>query len=90
MVMSESEGDQPEDLNIDQDVKWLMADRRGRRVVRRLLSKSGVFRSSFQGDGLNTAFAEGGRNVGLYMLALVQSHCPDRLAEVLIESSDHD
>ena len=66
----------------ESDLKWLMADRRGCRVVRALLERSGVFRSSFTGDAQSTAFREGERNVGLGFLALVTCHAPERLAEI--------
>ncbi|API59633.1 hypothetical protein BSL82_10145 [Tardibacter chloracetimidivorans] len=65
------------------DVKWLMADLRGRRMVRRLLEQAGVFRSSFNGEALGTAFREGERNIGLRLLALVTEHAPERLVDVL-------
>ena len=65
------------------DLKWLMADPRGRRIVRGLLERSGVFRSSFTGDAMGTSFREGERNVGLGLLALVTKHAPERLADIV-------
>lgn len=67
----------------DSDFKWLMTDQRGRRIMRRLLERTGVFRVSFTGDAQTTAFREGERNVGLEMIAQVQRHAPDRLASIL-------
>lgn len=65
------------------DLKWLMADPRGVRFMRRLLERSGVFRSSFTGDPHSTAFREGERNIGLGLIALVSEDCPERLAALM-------
>jgi hypothetical protein len=59
------------------DLQWLMADKRGRRVMQRLLDKAGIYRSSFTGNS-ETFFREGERNVGLYWVARIHEVCPDR------------
>jgi hypothetical protein len=59
------------------DVQWLMGDVRGRRVVWSVLDRAGVFRSSFNQDAMVMAFAEGRRNEGLRMLALIESAAPE-------------
>jgi len=59
------------------DVQWLMGDARGRRVVWRALEQAGVFRLSFDRDAMVMAFAEGRRNEGLRMLALIESAAPE-------------
>ncbi|MEC5161715.1 MULTISPECIES: Bbp19 family protein [unclassified Janthinobacterium] len=69
-----------------EDMKWLMASKRGRRVVHRLLSQSGVFRLSFHTNALQMAFNEGNRNMGNALFALVTEHCTDRYAELLQEA----
>lgn len=51
------------------DLEWVMSDGRGRRVVWRLLEQAGVFRLSYAGDALSTAFNEGQRNIGLRLMA---------------------
>ena len=71
------------ELTEEADLKWLVADPRGRRIARRLLERSGVFRSSFTGEALSTSFREGERNVGLGFLALVTRHAPEGLAELM-------
>ncbi len=68
------------------DIKWLMGSKRGRRIVRRLLERFGVWQSSFAADALLMAFNEGRRNEGLVLLALVTHHAPERYAEMLKES----
>ena len=70
------------------DLKWLMSDKRGRRFVCGLLERAGVWRSSFNTNGLVMAFAEGSRNEGLRLLANVTAHCPERYADMLRESKE--
>ena len=50
----------------------LMQQEWGRNIVRALLAQSGVWRSSFNGDPRQTAFNEGRRAMGLYLLQQVQ------------------
>lgn len=68
------------------DLKWLMSDKRGRRVMHRLLAKAGVFRSSFDGTAETTFFREGERNVGLLFLADVTDHAGDEYLLMLKEA----
>lgn len=60
-----------------EDFKWIMADKRGRRVVWGLLERSGLYKSSFTGNS-ETFFREGARNVGLQYMALIHEHCPEK------------
>jgi hypothetical protein len=63
------------------DLAWLMGNKRGRRIVWRLLSHAGLYRLSHQpGDAFATAFNEGQRNQGLRLAALLQAHCRDDYA----------
>lgn len=55
----------------------------GRALTRRILAECGVFRLSMANDPYWTAFNEGGRNVGLTLLARIQTVAPD--AYVLME-----
>lgn len=59
------------------DLKWLMNSKRGRRIVWRLLDQSGVFRLSFNTNAMQMAFAEGNRNYGNRILAMIHSICPE-------------
>lgn len=52
-----------------EDVSWLMGNKRGRRLVWRLLERAGVYRSSFSTDALTMAKSEGRRETGLALLA---------------------
>jgi hypothetical protein len=69
------------------DLKWLMSNKRGRRVVWRLLEKAGLYRSSFNNSGSITAFNEGQRNVGLRLMALIHTHCAEQYMTLLQEKN---
>lgn len=66
------------------DFRWLMSDKRGRRIVARLLADTGVFRCSFTGNS-ETYFREGERNVGLRLLAQVNDLTPELYPTMLRE-----
>lgn len=68
------------------DLKWLMSNKRGRRIVFRMLERAGVWRLSFNTNALTMAFAEGTRNEGLRLLAQITEHCLDRHSEMLLEN----
>lgn len=63
-----------------EDLKWLMSEVRGRRIAWRLLTRAGVFRLSYTGEPISTTFREGERNVGLRLLAEINTHCPELYA----------
>lgn len=69
-----------------EDLKWLMADKRGRRFMNRLLSVTGVNRNPFTGNS-ETFFKCGEMNVGQRFLGDVMMHCPDRYLEMIKEQS---
>ena len=70
------------------DLKWLMADRRGRRFVYGILQRSGVFRLSFHTNALTMAFNEGHRDEGLRLIANLGVHCPGQYHQMLKEGQD--
>ena len=72
-----------------EDLKWLMSNKRGRRIVYQLLDDAGVFRISYIPgmDAMQTAFNEGARNSGLKILTTIVQHCPTRYAEMIEESA---
>jgi hypothetical protein len=72
----------------ESDVKWLMSNKRGRRIIWRLLNQSGVFRLSFNTDSMLMAFAEGNRNFGNRILTLVHSQCPE-LYPVMVKEQNN-
>lgn len=71
------------------DLKWLMSSKRGRRIVWRLLSLSGVFQPVFHPTAMVMAYQEGKRNYGLQILAEVNKHCSD-LYPTMTKESTHD
>lgn len=70
-----------------EDFKWLMADPRGRRIVWWLLEQAGVYRSSFTGNS-ETFFREGERNIGLKIVFMIHSHCPELYAKMTKENAN--
>ena len=70
------------------DIKWLMSSKRGRRVIWRLLDQVGVFRLSFNTNAMSMAFAEGNRNYGLRILALIHTLCPELYPTMIKEQSN--
>ena len=74
--------------NEDSDVKWLMSSKRGRRFVWRLMDQAGTFRSVFNTNAMAMAFAEGNRNTGLRILAMVTSLCPEHYPAMLKENTN--
>lgn len=73
----------------ESDLKWLMGRRQGRRIVWRLLEKSGVFQSVFNTNAMAMSFAEGKRNYGLEMLTMIHVVCPEQYQTMLKERHDH-
>lgn len=72
-------------LQLEQeDMREVMAEPSGRRVLRRVLDMAGVYRSSFTGDN-RTFFLEGQRNVGLMLIGQIQAAAPDRYVDMMIE-----
>lgn len=71
------------------DLAWLMGNKRGRRVMHRLLSHAGVYRLSYQpGDALATAFNEGQRNMGLRLVSTLMAHCSEDYASMIQERTN--
>lgn len=69
-----------------QDIEWLMSSQGGRRIMWGLLTKAGVFKSSFTGDN-GTFFNEGQRNLGLMYLNLMMEACPALYATMAEEAA---
>lgn len=59
------------------DLRWLLADQRGRRIVWQLLEQAGLYRACFDINHALMAFREGERNHGLRLLAQIMDHCPE-------------
>lgn len=74
-------------IEID-DLKWLMSNKRGRRVMHGVFERAGIWRLSFHTNALQMAFNEGSRNEGLALLARMTEHCPELYALMLKEHKD--
>lgn len=72
----------------EDDVRWLMGSRRGRRILWRLMDQAGVFRSSFSPTAMQMAYNEGHRNYGNRVLNLIHHHCPEFYPRMLKEHID--
>jgi hypothetical protein len=80
--------DRVERENEGEDIKWLMSDKRGRRVLWRLMDQAGVFRSSFNTNAMAMAFAEGNRNYGLRILSMIHTNCPRQYPVMMKENTN--
>jgi len=64
-----------------------MGNKRGRRVIWRLLDQAGVFRSSFNTNAMAMSFAEGHRNYGLRILGMIHTQCPELYPTMMKEQT---
>ena len=74
--------------NEEADIKWLMGNKRGRRIIWRILDQTGVFRLSFNTNSMAMAFAEGNRNYGNRVLSLIHTQCPELYPTMVKEQQD--
>ena len=72
----------------DDDIRVLVSTRSGRRLLWRLLQRSGLDRPSFADSDRLTAFNEGMRAFGLQLGAEVQRVSPDGYAAAFREALD--
>jgi len=71
------------------DVRRLMAEPWGRRLMWSWLEFGGVFQLSFQaGQADVTAYKEGNRNFGLMLFASIMEHAPEKWALMQREASE--
>lgn len=70
-----------------EDFIWLMSDKRGRRIMQRLIDFTGVNKCNFTGNA-QVYFNEGMRNVGLAMQAKTLDAAPEQFFLMLQEYSN--
>ena len=70
------------------DLKWLMSDKRGRRIASRLLDLAGLDRPSIDNNTASMAFKEGKRWFGTLLVEEIKTHCFDRYLEMLKEQKN--
>lgn len=68
-----------------EDFQLLMGSAWGRRLMFRLLERAGIYRLSFTSNGAYTSFNEGQRNIGLYYIDLINTHCLEEFVLMLKE-----
>jgi len=71
-----------------QDIVEVMSTPAGRRLVSKLLRRSGIYQCSFNGQSNATIFNEGARNQGLQLLAEVQLAAPGSYLTMLKENTN--
>jgi hypothetical protein len=69
-----------------EDLRGILNSKTGRRFVWRLLERAGVYRTSFNNSGSITAFNEGRRDVGLFLLNEIHEVAPDAYLTMLKEA----
>ena len=69
------------------DFVWLMSDKRGRRIMQRMIDFTGVNKCNFTGNS-QVYFNEGMRNAGLFMQAKVLDAAPEQFFLMLQEYSN--
>lgn len=67
------------------DIAFILSDARGRRFMWRLLSMTGIYRSSYTGDS-KTFFREGERNIGLQVMRDIHEINPEAMTQMLKEA----
>jgi len=88
--VSYTEKDELKDLEAQQQISDLLAvmsTAQGRRFIWRLLSESGVYRTSFSCDIALMSFNEGKRNIGLELLSELVSNCHSSYLKMVEEAN---
>ncbi len=70
-----------------QDFNLMAGTPEGRRLLRRFMGVCGIYRQNFSGDSLNTAFNEGQRSIGLWLIEQF-NNCPDLYIQLLTEKNN--
>lgn len=71
------------------EVREILKTYEGRKLIWRILEQCGVYRVSFTGDALETAFREGQRSTGLWILTeIVFTNGPDTFSIMSREAED--
>ena len=72
------------------DLVWMMGNKRGRRVLYRILERAGVWRLSFNTNAMQMAFNEGMRNEGLALTAKIMGYCSEQYTLMVTENRELD
>lgn len=72
--------------NDDADIEWLMSGPRGRRIVRRLLDRTDVFKPTFHPNAMVMAQNEGKKDLGYWLVGEIERLCPEGYYAMLQET----
>lgn len=70
------------------DLRLICETEHGRRFIWSLIEQAGVWRTTYTGEALSAAFAEGKRNTGLKVFSDVMEACPDQYLAMAKEASE--
>ena len=70
------------------DIESVLSTPQGKRLIWRILEYAGVFRTSFTADPYTTAFNEGRRSSGLFLLDEIERVSPGVLGAMMKEFKD--
>lgn len=74
------------DLQKKAALRRLMSDAEGRMWMWDLLTRCGIYQSSFSPEALGMAFQEGQRNIGLHLTAEINRLSPEMYARMVAEN----
>lgn len=74
----------------EEDIRHVMSDAQGRRIVWKILEQANVFGPCFATDPYVTAFKEGQRNLALALFQRVMSCCPELYLTMADEARKQD
>lgn len=68
-----------------EDMKWLMNNERGRRIVWHILDRANLFGSSFSADAMSMAHSEGSKSEARRLQKMSIFYCADLFTTMLKE-----
>lgn len=74
----------------EEDLKWLLAHKQGRRIAYQLLAATGLYRNPFNHSGSVTAYNCGSMKVGQQFLAEILAVNPDAYTQMCKEHANDD
>jgi hypothetical protein len=77
-----------ERARFEEDFKWLVGHKPGRRIVWWLLSQAGVFRNPWRPSANEMSFVVGNMNLGQAVLAEMLTIAPDSFTTMMREAND--
>lgn len=73
----------------EEDIKWLMSNKRGRRIVSRVVDSPGIWKSVFNTNALQMAFNEGRQAEGKSLMQKLMTYCPELYIVMVKEQEKH-